>query len=172
MGSPFASVDLNLRMSASAVDREVIGQIQLPAPAALEELLQSLQAARPQTDDKYKLALQRLGTGKYSLVNLLTQVNDFDLLELVENSVDASDLSSDVISPEYQEGVPIVKVKGSLKSNIAVWEHIGASRFVRDTIVDGYKIPLLTIHPQRAFAIIDLPFSIANLWGKLFRIFL
>ena len=92
------------------MDREVIGQIQLPAPAALEELLQSLQAARPQTDDKYKVALQRLGTGKYSLVNLLTQVNDFDLLELVENSVDASDLSSDVISPEYQEGVPIVKV--------------------------------------------------------------
>ena len=53
VGSPFASVDLNLRTSASAVDREVIGQIQLPAPAALEEPLQSLQAARPQTDDKY-----------------------------------------------------------------------------------------------------------------------
>ena len=52
VGSPFASVDLNLRTSASAVDREVIGQIQLPAPAALEELLQSFQAARPQTDDK------------------------------------------------------------------------------------------------------------------------
>ena len=62
VGSPFASVDLNLRTSASAVDREVIGQIQLPAPAALEEPLQSLQAARPQTDDKYKVALQRLGT--------------------------------------------------------------------------------------------------------------
>ena len=34
-------------------------------------------------------------------------------MELVENSVDASDLFSDVISPEYQEGVPIFKVKGS-----------------------------------------------------------
>ena len=87
--------------------------------AALEEPLQSLQAARPQTDDKYKVALQRLGTEKYSLVNLLTQLNDFDPVELVENSVDASDLSSDVISLEYQEGVPIVKVKDSLKSNIA-----------------------------------------------------
>ena len=101
------------------MDREVIGQIQLPAPAALEELFQSLQAARPQTDDKYKVALQRLGTEKYSSVNLLTQLNDFDPVELVENSVDASDLSSDVISLEYQEGVPIVKVKDSLKSNIA-----------------------------------------------------
>ena len=38
VGSPFPSVDLNLRTSASVVDREVIGQIQLPAPAALEEL--------------------------------------------------------------------------------------------------------------------------------------
>ena len=135
--------------------------------------MQSLQAARPQTDDKYKVALQRLGADKYSLVNLLTQLTDFDPVELVENSVDASDLSSEVISPEYQEGVPIVKVKGSLKSNIAFWEHIGASRFVRDTIVDGYIRSLLfTLHPQRAFAIIDLPFSIVNLWGKLFRIFL
>ena len=61
VGSPFGSVDLNLRTSASVADREVIGQIQLPAPAALEEALQSLQAARPQTDDKHKVALQRLG---------------------------------------------------------------------------------------------------------------
>ena len=57
VGSPFASVDLNLRTSASVADREVIGQIQLPAPAALEEPLQSLQAARPQTDDKYNVEL-------------------------------------------------------------------------------------------------------------------
>ncbi|CAH3027857.1 unnamed protein product, partial [Porites evermanni] len=35
VGSPFASVDLSLRTSASVADREVIGQIQLPAPAAL-----------------------------------------------------------------------------------------------------------------------------------------
>ena len=151
VGSRFASVDLNLRTSASAVDREVIGQIQLPAPAVLEEPLQSLQAARPQTDDKYKVALQGLGTDMYSLVNLLTQLNDFDPVELVENSVDASDLSSDVISPEYLEGVPIVKVKGSLKRNIAFWEHTGASRFVRDTIVDGYKIPFIYTPPAASF---------------------
>ena len=48
-------------------------------------------------------------------MNLVTCLNDFDRVELVENSVDASGLSSDVISPDYQEGVPIVKVKGSLK---------------------------------------------------------
>ena len=151
VGSPFASVDLNLRTSASAVDREVIGQIQLPAPAAFEEPLQSLQAARPLIDDKYTVALQRLGTDKYSLVNLLKQLNDFDPAELVENSVDASDLPSDVISPEYQEGVPIVKFKGSLKRNIAFWEHIGASRFVRDTIVDGYRIPFIYTPPAASF---------------------
>ena len=105
-------------------------------------------------------------------MNLVTCLNDFDPVELVENSVDASDLSSDVISPEYQEGVPIVKVKGSLKRNVAFWEHIGASRFIRDAIVYGYKIPFITLHPQRALAIIDLPFSIVNLWNKLFLIFL
>ena len=83
VGSSYASVDLNLRTSASAVDREVIGQIQLPAPAALEEQLQSLQEASLQTDDKYKVSLQKLGTDKYSLVNLLTQLNDFDPVELL-----------------------------------------------------------------------------------------
>ena len=77
LGSPFASVDLNLRTSASVVVREVIGQIQPPAPAALEEPLLSLQAARSQTDDKYKVALQRLGKDEYNLVNLVTSLNDF-----------------------------------------------------------------------------------------------
>ena len=84
-------------------------------------------------------------------MNLVTCLNDFDPVELVENSVDASDLSSDVISPEYQEGVPIVKVKGSLKRNVAFWEHIGASRFIRDTIVYGYKIPFIYTPPAASF---------------------
>ena len=42
-----------------------------------------------------------------------------------------------------REGVPIVKVKGSLRRNIAFWEHMGASRFIRDTIVDGNRIPFI-----------------------------
>ena len=75
LGSPF--VDLNLRTSASVVVREVIGQIQPPAPAALEEPLLSLQAARSQTDDKYKVALQRLGKDEYNLVKVVTSLNDF-----------------------------------------------------------------------------------------------
>ena len=77
LGSPFASVDLNLRTSASVVVREFIGQIQPPAPAALEEPLLSLQAARSQTDDKYKVALQRLGKDEYNLVKVVTSLNDF-----------------------------------------------------------------------------------------------
>ena len=112
-------------MLSSVVDREVIGQIQFPAPAALEEPLQFLQEARPQTDDKYKVALQRLGKDEYNLVN------DFDPMELVENSVDASDLSGDLITPEYQGRVPVVKVKGNRKRNIAFWEQTGASRLLR-----------------------------------------
>ena len=151
VGSPFASVDLNLRTSASVAGREVIGQIQLPAPAALEEPLQSLQAARPQTDGKHKVTLQRSGKDEHNLLNLVTCLNDFDPVELVENSVDAPDLSSDVISPEYQERVPIVKVKGSFKRNVAFWKHIGASRFIRDTIVFGYKIPFIYTPPVASF---------------------
>ena len=151
MGSPFASIDLNLQTSALVADREVIGQIRLPAPAALEEPLQSLQAARPQTDNKYKVTLQRLGKDEYNLVNLVTCLNDFDPVELVENSVDASDLSSDVISPEYQEGVPTIKVKGSLKQNVPFWEHIGASRFICNTVVDGYKISFIYTPPAASF---------------------
>ena len=60
-------------------------------------------------------------------------------------------LVNDVITPEYQEGVPIVKVKGSLKRNVAFWEHIGASRFIRDTIVFGYKIHFIYTPPPARF---------------------
>ena len=138
-------------MLNSVADIEVIGQIQFPAPVALEELLQALQAARPQTDNKHKVALQRLGKDEYNLLNLGTCLNDFDPVELAENSIVAPNLSSDVLSPEYQEGVPIVKVKGSLKRNVAFWEHIGASRFIRDTIVSGYKIPFIYTPPAASF---------------------
>ena len=44
-----------------------------------------------------------------------------------------------------------VKVKGSLKRNVAFWEHIGASRFIRDTIVDEYKIPFIYTPPAASF---------------------
>ena len=163
MGSPFASVNLNLRTSPSVADREVIGQIQLPAPATSEEPLQSLQVTRLQTDDKHKVVLQRLGNDEYNLMNLVTYSNDFDAVEIVKNSVDVPDLSSDVINPEYQEGVPIVKVKGSLKRNVAFWEHIGASRFIRDTIVYRYKIPSIYTAPAASFGNNRSAFSTVNL---------
>ena len=108
LSSPFASVDLNLRTSASVANREVIGQIRIPAPAALDEPLQSLQATRLQTDDKHKVVLQRLGKDTYNFMNLVACSNDFDPVELVENSVDVPDLSSEELIPEYQEGVPVV----------------------------------------------------------------
>ena len=83
---------------------------------------------------------------------MVTCFNDFDPVELVANFfLDAPDLSSDVIRPEYQEGVPIVKVKGSLKHNVAFWEHIGASRFILDTILYCYKIPCIYTPPAANF---------------------
>ena len=82
MGSPFASVDLNLQTSASVAGREAIGQIQLPAPAALEEPLQFLQAAR-QTDDKHKVTLQRLGKeGGRAFALKIAHLKDSELRKL------------------------------------------------------------------------------------------
>ena len=66
--------------------------------------MQSIQAARQQTDDKYKIALQKLAKDEYNLVNLVTRFNDFDPVEHVANFVDGTVLSNDVISPEYHAG--------------------------------------------------------------------
>ena len=141
--------------------REVIVQIQLLAPADSEEPLQSLQAPRLQTDDKYKVALQILVQDEY---NLVTRLNDFDLVELVKNFVDGSVLSNDVKVLNIRRECLLLKLK-VVKRNIAFWEPTGASRCICDTIVDGIRSPLFTPHPQRALAIIDLPFSIVNLWS-------
>ena len=50
-----------------------------------------------------------------------------------------------------QDYTPIVKVKGNLKPNVAYWQHLGASRFIRDTIVDGYTIPFICTPPSAHF---------------------
>lgn len=46
---------------------------------------------------------------------------------------------------------PTVKVKGNLKLNVAFWEHIGASSFNLDTILDGFKIPFIYTPPSLHF---------------------
>ena len=130
-----------------------LGKFNFLPHSALEEPLQSLQAARPQTDDKHKVALQRLRKDEYNLLNLVTCLNDCDPVELVENYIVVRDL-----------------VQGSLKRNVAFWEHIGASRFIRDTIVYGYKIPFIYTPPAACFGNNRSAFSIVNLWNKLFLI--
>ena len=47
--------------------------------------------------------------------------------------------------------MPIVKVKGNLNLNVAYWEHLGASRLIRDTIVYGYTIPFIYNPPSAHF---------------------
>ena len=56
-----------------------------------------------------------------------------------------------IASVDHQDDTPIVKVKGNLKLNVAYWEHLGASRFIRDTIVDGYTIPFIYTPPSANF---------------------
>jgi len=48
--------------------------------------------------------------------------------------------------------MPIVKVKENLMLNVAFWEHIGASYFIHDTILDGYKIPFIYTPPSAHFS--------------------
>ena len=47
------------------------------------------------------------------------------------------------VCPEYHEEPVNVKVKGRLKHTIASWEDIGASLFIRQIILQGYKIPFI-----------------------------
>ena len=47
---------------------------------------------------------------------------------------------------------PFAKVKGNLKLNVAFLEHIDASCFIRDTILDGYKIPCIYTPPSAYFS--------------------
>ena len=47
--------------------------------------------------------------------------------------------------------MPIVKVRCTLKRNVAFWEHIGTSSFIRGSIVDGYKIPFIYTPPTASF---------------------
>ena len=56
-----------------------------------------------------------------------------------------------IASADYQDDTPIVKVKGNLKLNVAFWEHLGAYRFIRDTTVDGCKIPFIYTPPSAHF---------------------
>ena len=48
--------------------------------------------------------------------------------------------------------IHVTVVLGNLKLNAAFWEHIGASRFIRDTILDGYKIPFIYTPPSAHFS--------------------
>ena len=81
-----------------------------------------------------------------------------------------------IASADYQDDTPIVKVKGNLKLNVAFWEHLGAYRFIRDTTVDGCKIPFIYTPPSAHFtnnrsAIVDSDFGFwkaAGLRGSLF----
>ena len=149
---PFMDVSLNQQTSALAADREVLGRILPPARAVLEEPLQPSQAVKIRTDDNYQAVFQRLGQDEYNLIDLVKCLGDFDPVELTGNFAESSDSRDSCSSAEYQDETSIVKVTGNLKLNVAFWEHIGASRFIRDTILHGYKIPFIYTPPSAHFS--------------------
>ena len=44
---------------------------------------------------------------------------------------------------EFTEGSEIVFIKGRLKRNWYLWMDIGANDYILDTIIYGYKFPLI-----------------------------
>ena len=106
-----------------------------------------------QADESYQAVFQRLGQDEYDLTDLVKCLGDFDPVDLTRNFAESSDPfdSCFIASADYQDDTPMVKVKGNLKLNVAFWEHLGASRFIRDTIVDGYKIPFIYTPPSAHF---------------------
>ena len=171
--SPFVGVNLNRQTSALVADREATGRVLLSIQVVLEDPLQLSQPVKMQTDDSYQTVFQRLGQDDCDLTDLVQCLGDFDPVTLTCNFVESSDSldSCFIAGADYQDETPIDKVKGNRKLNVAFWEHIGASRFIRDTILDGYKILFfLTPHLQLIFPIIAQPFSIAILLGRPFLI--
>ena len=137
--SPFVGVSPNRQISALAADRVATGRILPSVQAAFEDPSQPSQTVKMQADQSYQAVFQRLGQDEYDFTDLVKCLGDFDPVDLTLNFAESSDsLDSCLIaSADYQDDTPIVKVKGNLKLNVAFWEHLGASRFIRDTIVDG-----------------------------------
>ena len=143
--SPFVGVSPNRQISALATDREASGRILQFVQTALEDPSQSSQTGKWQADESYQTVFQRLGQDEYDFIDLVKCLGDFDPVDLTRNFAESSDSldSYFVAKADYQGDTPIVKVKGNLKLNVAFWEHLGAYRFIRDTTLDGYKIPFI-----------------------------
>ena len=151
--SPFVGVSPNRQIGALAADREASGRILQFVQAALEDPSQPSQTVKWQADESYQTVFQRLGQDEYDLIDLVKRLGDFDPVDLTRNFAESSDSldSYFIASADYQDDTPIVKVKGNLKLSVAFWEHLGAYRFIRDTTVDGYKIPFIYTPPSAHF---------------------
>ena len=149
MQSAFVGVSPNRQISALAADREATGRILPFVQAAFEEPSQTV---KMQADESYQAIFQRLGQDEYDFTDLVKCLGDFDPVDLTRNFANHLIHLTVVFiaSADYQDDMPIVKVKGNLKLTVAFWEHLGASRFIRDTIVDGYKIPFIYTPPSGA----------------------
>ena len=84
-----------------------------------------------------------MGQDEYPLpVSPVNSLGDCDPVDFFYQSTsDPNFHDSPEICPDYQEDVQNIAVKGRLRRNISFWEYIGASWFIRQTILEGYKIP-------------------------------
>ena len=144
--SPFVQDNQFPLTNVSAAANADIGQIPQFVPVATTSL-ETHRAPNQQTDDgsrdKYDAALKRLGQDEYPLpVSPVNSLGDCDPVDFFYQSTsDPNFHDSPEICPDYQEDVQNIAVKGRLRRNISFWEYIGASWFIRQTILEGYKIP-------------------------------
>ena len=144
--SPFVQDNQFPLTNVSAAANADIGQIPQFVPVTTTSL-ETHRAPNQQTDDgsrdKYDAALKRLGQDEYPLpVSPVNSLGDCDPVDFFYQSTsDPNFHDSPEICPDYQEDVQNIAVKGRLRRNISFWEYIGASWFIRQTILEGYKIP-------------------------------
>ena len=121
-------------------------------PSSYRGTAAAISSIKIQTDDNYQAVFERLEHDEYDVFDLVKCLGDFDPVELACNVAESSDTFDSCSGADYQGETPIVKVKGNLKLNVAFWEHIGASRSILDTILDGSKIPFIYSPPSAHFS--------------------
>ena len=150
---PFVGVSPNRHISALAADREATWANSSVCPSRFRGSLPAVPNSKNARWRELPSRFPEARADEYDFTDLVKCLGDFDPVDLTRNFAGSSDSvdSCFIANADYQDDTPIVKVKGNLKLNVAFWEYLGASRFIRDTIVDGYKIPFIYTPPPAHF---------------------
>jgi len=113
--------------------------------------------------------MTRLGQDEYNLSYLVKSLGDFDPVDIIGDSNDAP-VHSIVFVLNITKSLIMLKSKVDF-SLISLLAHLSASLFIRQIILQGYKIPFIYTPAPAQFPTIDLLFRVVILLIKLFLIF-